>query len=110
MAYKCLFMDNGVYTAQDVNDAFSNIISGGVSGYPLGLNAVADLNGAIAELVSGGVNYHGTDCLGNPALFANHFTHIVFSYMELKNHCLRPFGFRNADLFGMLHQRLCHKG
>ena len=63
MAYKCLFMDNGVYTAQDVNDAFSNIISGGVSGYPLGLNAVADLNGAIAELVSGGVNYHGTDCL-----------------------------------------------
>lgn len=63
MAYKCLFMDNDIYTAQDVNDAISNIISGGVSGYPFGGNALEDLNAAIAELANGGTSYKGTSCL-----------------------------------------------
>jgi hypothetical protein len=63
MAYRCLFMDNDVYTAQDVNDAISNITSGGICGYPLGNGAMTDLNAAIAELANGGVNYKGTDCL-----------------------------------------------
>ena len=63
MAYKCLFMDNDIYTAQDVNDAISNIVSGGVSGYPFGNSAIADLNTAIAELANDGVDYRGTDCL-----------------------------------------------
>lgn len=63
MAYKCLFMDNDIYTAQDVNDALSNIVSGGVLGYPFGSGAMADLNSAIAELANGGVNYRGTACL-----------------------------------------------
>lgn len=63
MAYKCLFMDNGIYTAQDVNDAISNIVSGGVSGYPFGIDAVSDLNTAIAELANGGTEYKGTSCL-----------------------------------------------
>lgn len=63
MAYKCLFLDNEVYTAQDVNDAISHIASGGVSGYPLGNGAMTDLNAAISELTSGGTDYHGTSCL-----------------------------------------------
>ena len=63
MAYRCLFMDNGVYNAQDVNDAISNIVLGGVSGYPFGSTAISDLNTAIAELANGGTNYKGTSCL-----------------------------------------------
>lgn len=63
MAYKCLFMDSDVYTAQDVNDAISNIVSGGVSGYPFGSGAMADLNRAVTELANGGVGYKGTSCL-----------------------------------------------
>ncbi len=63
MAYKCLFMDNDVYTAQDVNDAISNIVSDGICGYPFGNGAVSDLNSAIAELAGGGADYRGTDCL-----------------------------------------------
>lgn len=63
MAYKCLFMDNDIYTAQDVNDAISNIASGGICGYPFGNGAMSDLNTAIAELVNGGTQYKGTDCL-----------------------------------------------
>ena len=63
MAYKCLFMDDDIYTAQDVNDALSNIVSGGICGYPFSANALADLNTAVAELVNGGINYKGTDCL-----------------------------------------------
>ncbi len=63
MAYRCLFMDNEVYTAQDVNDAISNIVLGGVSGYPFGSSAISDLNTAIAELANGGTSYKGTSCL-----------------------------------------------
>ena len=62
MAYKCLFMDNDIYTAQDVNDALSSIVSGGVSGYPFGNSAMAGLNTAIAELANEGIDYHGTSC------------------------------------------------
>ena len=63
MAYKCLFLDNDVYTAQDVNDAISNICADGVSGYPFGESALSDLNTAIAELAGQGVSYKGTSCL-----------------------------------------------
>ena len=63
MAYRCLFMDNGIYTAQDVNDALSNIVSEGVSGYPFGSDAVAGLNTAIAGITSGGTQFKGTSCL-----------------------------------------------
>ena len=63
MAYKYLFMNNNIYTAQDVNDAISSLISGGVSNYPLGLNAVADLNSSLAEMTAQGVQYKGTSCL-----------------------------------------------
>ena len=63
MGYKCLFMDNDIYTAQDVNDTISNIISGGISNYPIGSNAISDLNSAIAELTQQGVQFMGTSCL-----------------------------------------------
>jgi len=90
MGYKCLFLDNEVYTAQDVNDALSNIASGGVSGYPLGSGALADLNAAVNELANGGVNYHGTSCLlvndggtykiSEGACIMNDGTQIIFDY------------------------------
>lgn len=63
MGYKCLFMDNGIYTAQDVNDTISGIISGGISNYPLGIDAISDINSAIAELTQQGVQFMGTSCL-----------------------------------------------
>lgn len=63
MAYKCLFLDNDVYTAQDVNDAISNVCADGISGYPFGESALSGLNTAIAELAAQGVSYKGTSCL-----------------------------------------------
>lgn len=63
MGYKCLFMDNGIYTAQDVNGAIGNMISDGISGYPFGGDALSDLNAAVAELVNGGTQYKGASCL-----------------------------------------------
>ena len=63
MGYKCLFMDDSIYTAQDVNDAISGIISGGVSNYPLGTDAISDLNSAIAQMIGGGVQFMDTSCL-----------------------------------------------
>ena len=63
MAYKCLFLDNDVYTAQDVDDAISNICADGISGYPFGESALGGLNTAIAELAAQGVSYKGTSCL-----------------------------------------------
>ena len=63
MGFKCLFMDNSAYTAQDVNRAISNIISGGISNYPLGVNALSDLNSAVTEIANGGTQYIGTSCL-----------------------------------------------
>jgi len=63
MAYKCLFLDNDVYTAQDVDDAISNICADGISGYPFDESALSGLNTAIAELTLQGVSYKGTSCL-----------------------------------------------
>ena len=62
MAYKCLFLDNDVYTAQDVDDAISNICADGISGYPFDESALSGLNTAIAELALQGVSYKGTSC------------------------------------------------
>ena len=69
-----------------------------------------DLNkNRLAVLERSGFDY-GADRLGDAALLADYLTHIIFSHMELQNHCFRSFGLGNADLLGMLHQRLCHKG
>ena len=63
----------------------------------------------LAVLERGGF-HHGADRFCNPALLADNLAHIIFSHMELQNDSFRSFGLGNADLIGMLHQRLCHKG
>lgn len=62
MGYKCTFMDNEVYSAQDVNDALSHIISGGVSNFAYTGNATADINASIAQILQGGVEARGDAC------------------------------------------------
>jgi len=61
MAYKCSFLDNQSYTAQDVNDIFSRISHGGVvftdTGYAFG-----DLNDAQATAVTEGVTRDENSC------------------------------------------------
>ncbi len=61
MAYKCSFLDNETYIAQDVNDIFARITSGGVvftdTGYTFG-----DLNSAQSGMVTGGVTRDINSC------------------------------------------------
>ncbi len=61
MAYKCGFLDNDIYSAQDVNDIFARITSGGVvftdTGYTFG-----DLNSAQSSVVSSGVTKDANSC------------------------------------------------
>lgn len=61
MAYKCSFLDNETYVAQDVNDIFARITSGGVvftdTGYTFG-----DLNGAQSEVTGSGVTRDTNSC------------------------------------------------
>ncbi len=54
MAYKCSFMDNSVYTAQDVNEVFSHLTSAGVVFSDTG-STLSDLNAVVADTVSEGV-------------------------------------------------------
>ncbi len=61
MAYKCSFMDNGVYEAQDVNDMFSHLTSAGVVFSDTG-NTLSDLNEANANTVSEGVTNYADSC------------------------------------------------
>lgn len=61
MAYKCSFLDNMVYNAQDVNDIFARISNGGVvftdTGYTLG-----DLNDTQSRAVGEGVTRDENSC------------------------------------------------
>ena len=61
MAYKCSFLDNEAYTAQDVNDIFARITFGGVlfadTGYTLG-----DLNTAAAGVTTEGITRDPDSC------------------------------------------------
>ena len=61
MAYKCSFLDNETYIAQDVNDIFARITSGGVvftdTGYTFG-----DLNAAQSGITGGGVTRDTNSC------------------------------------------------
>lgn len=54
MAYKCSFMDNSVYTAQDVNEVFSHLTSAGVVFSDTG-NTLSDLNTVVSDTMSQGV-------------------------------------------------------
>ncbi len=53
MGYKCKFLDNEVYAAQDVNEMFAYLTSGGVTFSDSGA-VTADLNSAVASAVSAG--------------------------------------------------------
>ena len=61
MAYKCSFLDNETYIAQDVNDIFARITSGGVvftdTGYTFG-----DLNATQNGITGGGVTRDTNSC------------------------------------------------
>ena len=60
MGYKCSFLDNQVYTAQDVNDIFQRVTWGGVIFYDTN-NAISDLNNAGEQMVSQGVTMEDTN-------------------------------------------------
>ncbi|MBS7297523.1 MAG: hypothetical protein KIG65_00420 [Eubacteriales bacterium] len=55
MSYKCSFLDNEVYGAEDVSGAFSKLISGGVLLYPETDTVAQSMNELNSEVVSGGV-------------------------------------------------------
>lgn len=61
MAYRCSFLDNEVYTAQDVNNVFSCLTSAGVVFADTG-NTLSDLNTAVAEATDEGVLADASSC------------------------------------------------
>jgi len=87
MAYKCSFLDNETYIAQDVNDIFARITSGGVvftdTGYTFG-----DMNATQSGIASGGVTRDTNSCkvvkdgdiykISKGACFMNDGSAIVF--------------------------------
>ena len=58
MGYKCSFMDNEAYTAQDVNDAIGRIAGDGAVFSDAG-DTLADLNTALAGIVGSGTQLCG---------------------------------------------------
>ena len=61
MAYKCSFLDNQVYTAQDVCDIFARVTCGGVLFADTG-DIFADLNSATGELSTDGITRDPDSC------------------------------------------------
>ena len=58
MGYKCSFMDNEAYTAQDVNEAIGRIAGDGATFSDAG-DTLADLNTALAGIVGSGTQLCG---------------------------------------------------
>lgn len=54
MGYKCSFIDNEVYGADDVSEAFSNILSGGVVVECDSENVIGTLNSLTGEIITEG--------------------------------------------------------
>lgn len=61
MGYKCAFMDNGVYSADDVNGIISRLTSAGVVLANSG-NVLADLNTVTSEITSEGIENYPDSC------------------------------------------------
>lgn len=61
MGYKCSFLDSESYTAQDVNDIFAHLVTGGVV-FGSAENVLEDLNNAQNALVSEGVTKDVNSC------------------------------------------------
>lgn len=68
MGYKSSFMDNEVYTAQDVNERFSKLFSGGVSLIESG-NILADLNALTSDITGYGVLYDACRVVGTDSAY-----------------------------------------
>lgn len=61
MGYKCLFLSNETYSAEDVNTAFSRLTAQGVSLFNDTGNPLMDLNTAISQYVEPGVGLYNND-------------------------------------------------
>ena len=59
MGYKCSFLDNEVYGADDVSAAFSRLLSGGVLPYPETEAVLDALNELTSEVIGSGVSEFG---------------------------------------------------
>ena len=60
MGFKCNFLDNEIYGADDVSEAFSRIMSSGVMAYQVNETVAEALNEMTGELINSGVtNYSG---------------------------------------------------
>lgn len=59
MGYKCSFLDDEAYGADDVSAAFSRLTTAGVLAYPQAQTVAESLNGLTSELVSAGVSDFG---------------------------------------------------
>lgn len=87
MAYKCSFLDEQVYTAQDVNDIFARMSFGGVVFTDTG-NTLSDLNTAVEAAVTQGVTRDTDSCkvykengvykISKGACFMNDGSSIIF--------------------------------
>lgn len=58
MGYECNFLSNKIYTAEDVNKAFSRLTTQGVSLFADTGQPLVDLNAAVANLATGGVELY----------------------------------------------------
>ncbi len=63
MAYKCMFMDNAVYSANDVNEVFSKLASEGTVLFCDTGAVMEDLNSAVSNFASSGVTANPDSCL-----------------------------------------------
>lgn len=59
MGYKCRFLDNEEYGAEDISAVFSHIIGAGVLAYPEQTTVAGALNTLTAETVGAGVSEYG---------------------------------------------------
>ncbi len=62
MGFTCRFLHNQVYSAQDVNQAFSRLTSQGVSLFSDTGNPLTDLNTAVSNLVTDGIELDYDAC------------------------------------------------
>ena len=63
MAYKCMLMDNDVYSANDVNEALSKLTSSGTVSFNDTGSTLSDINDAISNYTAGGVTSNPDSCM-----------------------------------------------
>lgn len=96
MGYKCSFMDNETYTAQDVNEAIGRIAGDGAAFSDAG-STLADFNAALAGIVGSGTQLCGccvtksgdTYKIGVGTCFMSDGSQITF---DNEGHIIEPIG------------------